>query len=121
VEEGADAKDQDEAIQNWLEAASELSGSAVVVEALGLEGRRGLGLEPGKMRLRVWGEEMRQEDLLADLRVGNALLSHGSPDEDSYKAGRVLMMNALGESVYEVAPEISATFMQKAESFHRQE
>ncbi len=120
VENEAEEKKQDEEIQTWLEAASELSGTAIYADALGVEGRRGLGLEPGKMRLRVWGEGMRQEHLLVDLRVGNSLLSHRAPEEDSDKAGRVLMMNALGESVYGVSSEISATFMQKAESFRRQ-
>jgi len=112
-------KKQDEEIQTWLEAASELSGTAIYADAL-VEGRRGLGLEPGNLRLRVWGEDMRQDNLLADLRVGNSLLSHRSSDEVSDKAGGVLMMNALGERVYGVSTEISAAFMQKAESFHRQ-
>ncbi len=121
LEGGAEEKTQNQTIRNWLEAASELSGEAIVADGLDGEGRMGLGLEPGKMRFRVWAENMHQDELLADLRVGNALLSHRSPDEDSDRAGRVLMMNALGESVYGVAAEISASFMQKAEWFRKQE
>lgn len=112
----AQVENLDEEIQVWLQIASELSGTGIYAEGLNAEGRRGLGLEPGNLCLRVWGENMGPEDLLADLRMGNSLLSHSVSDN----AGRVLMMNAMGESVYGVSAEVSAVFAQKAESFRRQ-
>ncbi len=123
LEKGAGVMFTDEQVESWLAAASNISGTGTVVEGLGAEERRALGLEPGSVRLRVWGKAMRQQDLLADLRVGSSLLSHSSaPAETSHgETDRVLMMNALGETIHGVDEKTWIEFLENAESFRGQQ